>query len=79
MGSGGHHRVGVDNLRGRAAAFAGGGRAIIRPSGTEPKIKLYVEIREPLAPGEPWEAAEERCLPEVATIGRELAAAAGLA
>jgi phosphomannomutase len=33
-------------------------RAVLRPSGTEPKIKCYIEITEPLA-GRPLEAARE--------------------
>ncbi|MGE0712846.1 MAG: phospho-sugar mutase [Planctomycetota bacterium] len=35
-------------------------RIIARPSGTEPKIKFYFDVREPIAAGEPLAAARER-------------------
>jgi phosphomannomutase len=35
-----------------------GARVVLRPSGTEPKIKCYIEITEPLA-GRPLTAARE--------------------
>lgn len=38
----------------------GGGRVTLRPSGTEPKIKYYFELRETLATGEPLEEASAR-------------------
>ncbi|XXF76574.1 phospho-sugar mutase [Myxococcaceae bacterium GXIMD 01537] len=43
-----------------AYELEGGGRVTLRPSGTEPKIKYYFELKETLGAGEPLEAARVR-------------------
>lgn len=40
--------------------LSGGDRIIARPSGTEPKIKFYFDVREPVAAEEPLAAARTR-------------------
>jgi phosphomannomutase len=64
----------TDGLRFRLDA---GGRVIVRPSGTEPKIKCYVEVVVPVDDGDvtPARAAAAEAL---AAIKADLATAAGL-
>jgi phosphomannomutase len=52
-----------------------GGRVAVRPSGTEPKIKFYLEVVEPY---EEPEAAEQRASRRLDAIEAEILAAAGL-
>jgi phosphomannomutase len=57
--------------------LTGGGRLLARPSGTEPKLKIYVDL-----PGnvgdESWLRAEEALRAEAARVAGELVAALGL-
>jgi phosphomannomutase len=50
-----------------------GARVVLRPSGTEPKIKCYIEIVEPLA-GRPLAAAREAAAGRLAPLRTALEA-----
>ena len=62
-----------------AFELAGGSRITMRPSGTEPKIKYYFDVREPVAPKEPFEDARVRATKRMEALEKafvELAAKA---
>jgi phosphomannomutase len=61
-----------------AFELEGGSRIIARPSGTEPKIKFYFDLREPIAAGEPVAAAQRRTEETMATLGAAFLKAAGV-
>jgi len=52
-------------------------RVVVRPSGTEPKLKAYLEVVEPVADGD-VPAARERAAATVRALSTEVAAALGL-
>ncbi len=56
----------------------GGSRIIARPSGTEPKIKIYFDVREPMRSGEPLADAESRANARMAELKSAFSAIAGL-
>jgi phosphomannomutase len=64
----------TDGLRYR---LAGQGRVVVRPSGTEPKVKCYLEVVEPVPDGDVT-AARRTAADALAAIKRDLATAAGL-
>jgi phosphomannomutase len=55
-----------------------GGRALARPSGTEPKFKIYVDLRVDLAPGEDTWQREKAVIAEAKAVGQELAKIMGI-
>ncbi|MFJ4435568.1 phospho-sugar mutase [Streptomyces sp. NPDC088923] len=63
-------------LEGDLDGLATRGRVVVRPSGTEPKLKCYLEIVLPA--GLPVAAARERAARLLAELKRDVGAAAGL-
>ncbi|MEU2335865.1 phospho-sugar mutase [Streptomyces sp. NPDC013172] len=55
-----------------------GARVIVRPSGTEPKLKCYLEVVVPVADHHELPAARTRAADLLAAIKRDLSAAAGI-
>jgi phosphomannomutase len=55
-----------------------GGSVFVRPSGTEPKLKIYVDLRAGLAPGAPITETEERTRDSALAVARALVTALGL-
>jgi phosphomannomutase len=55
-----------------------GARVIVRPSGTEPKLKCYLEVVVPVATHAGLPAARAKAADLLATIKRDLSAAAGI-
>ncbi|MFJ7910277.1 phospho-sugar mutase [Kitasatospora sp. NPDC096204] len=54
-------------------------RIVVRPSGTEPKLKCYLEVVLPVASAADLAATRERAAELLATVKRDLAEAAGIA
>ncbi len=55
-----------------------GARVIVRPSGTEPKLKCYLEVVVPVASRDGLRPARERAGALLAALKRDVSEAAGL-
>jgi phosphomannomutase len=85
---GGLDVVGVDDLAAGSAALppteglryrlAEGGRVVVRPSGTEPKLKCYLEVVLPVNPEDGVEAARIAAVGRLDALRRDIKAAAGI-
>jgi phosphomannomutase len=58
--------------------LSGGGRVLVRPSGTEPKLKIYVDLSVPVQAGETIAARQEQAITEAKAIAEQVAASLGL-
>lgn len=61
-----------------ALDLEGGSRIIARPSGTEPKIKFYFDIREPMSADETVQAADARALARMDELKKAFGAVVGV-
>lgn len=66
------------HLAGDADAGVRSGRVVVRPSGTEPKLKCYLEVVVPVADAAGLTPARERAAAVLAEIKRDLGHAAGV-
>lgn len=55
-----------------------GARVVVRPSGTEPKLKCYLEVVVPVADRGALPAARSTAAERLAAVKRDLSAAAGI-
>jgi phosphomannomutase len=61
-----------------ALELEGGGRVLVRPSGTEPKLKIYVDLSAPVAEGERVSQREEAVTAEARALADAVALHVGL-
>ncbi|MEU9098333.1 phospho-sugar mutase [Streptomyces sp. NPDC048361] len=74
LNEGTEHLPPTDGLR----YYLEGARVIVRPSGTEPKLKCYLEVVVPVGSADELDAARAKGAELLAGIKKDLAAAAGI-
>lgn len=67
--AGGHGGLPPSNVL--AFHLEGGARVLLRPSGTEPKLKFYFEVAEPVGEGEGYAAARARAGEQLDTLAAD--------
>jgi phosphomannomutase len=77
--SGGEEKLALPPSNVLAYELEGGSRIIARPSGTEPKIKFYFDLREPIADGQAVDDAEKRARAQMDALSKAFSAIAGVA
>ena len=77
--AGGEEKLALPPSNVLAYELSGGSRIIARPSGTEPKIKFYFDLREPMHSGEPIADAEARARAQMVALSKAFSAIAGVA
>ncbi len=68
--SGAQTSLGMPSSNVLAFLLEGGSRVTMRPSGTEPKIKYYFDLREPMREGEPYGEARARATTSLDALER---------
>ncbi|PWJ52769.1 phosphomannomutase [Quadrisphaera granulorum] len=64
--------TGVPATDGLRWTLAGGGRVVVRPSGTEPKLKCYLEVVEPVEGRGALDGARQRAAVRLAALAEEV-------
>jgi phosphomannomutase len=75
---GGEEKLALPSSNVLAYELEGGSRIIARPSGTEPKIKFYFDLREPMREGEAVADAEKRARSQMDALSKAFSAVAGV-
>ena len=63
-----------DIKKGSVLELEGGHRVIVRPSGTEPKVKIYFDVCEPLGEREPLDGARRRADERITALAADILA-----
>ncbi len=69
---------GLPPTDGLLLAIGDTGRVIVRPSGTEPKLKCYLEVRRPVAEGADVASAQREATAQLAQVKQDMQAALGI-